>query len=281
MKVSYFVTDKFSNVFRCNFAKEQEEYSSFVTRTLEVGAKCGKPCVRIDIDEDEQSCTLEEVTYDSLCAFDGLPHGEQGTRSMVLTSLIMCKFLVPSLRSFSFQDDAELTQTRTSPPICLADYFLLTRGQTWYTLFLQCEPLNTIQKDIYKSFLQKMHSILDMSESAVLKIYGSSVLALYLQCQQESTSLMEYHRRLFETFPRLKHNSFFKKLIAFHSGDTIKSFHGWTWSGNIDSIDKSTVKRIESKPWESLFHVHGGGNQIMSPPYISRRRRLVLTVDEL
>lgn len=220
---SYKVIDKYNNVYLCN-----EEYDeSTKTHNIELGGSINTPCVGLTLSDGQ--FYLNEVTYNEKCSFNGLVRGSRGTKSMVLTALCIAKHLEPTVSTFIIQDNSDIITT--TGDFSLHDYYIITRGYTWYQSFLDLASGDSLQ-----ILVNKLRQNINWNPTEIANKYGmvlTDVKTVLYKCETTCTWL-EFNFTLFTVFPEKRFNSMFAQIIDAH---TTKGFH----------------KRLHIKPYIGIF----------------------------
>lgn len=214
MVYSFQVTDKNDNIFLMNHTVDNE-LESYV---IELGATYYEPCVRLSSSFGDDKFYLESVIYDSKCAYNGMARGVQGTKSMVLTALCIAKHFYPDIKEYVIQDNSEIVDNNVV--FNLHQFYLLTRGESWYQSFLKLKgdgQLRLLDKKLSKpvSITHKFEETYQIDPASI-----------------EPSNWYQFHTKLFQSFPKLKTNTMFRQIIIYHtSHDFASSLHGAQYSG--------------------------------------------------
>lgn len=77
----------------------------------------------IHVYPNDKYCSLISVYHDKECSITNDLPNKSGTRDMIFAGIRLCKFLFPSLKHISFQDESVIK--------CGGDVQMLLYGQTW------------------------------------------------------------------------------------------------------------------------------------------------------
>lgn len=247
---SYSVEDKHGNKYLCNheFNMKTNEHS------IKLGATHSSPCVTIEYDASSNGFWISNAFYNTRCAYGGLQRNI-GTKSMIYTALCITKAIYPKVKTFMLQDNSQVETQSGS--FKLYEYYLLTRGTSWYQSFL---PI------VGDTNLQILYNILSrgvtQTPQEIATMYGikkSLIENTYIKCaQNDRFTWLMFHNMLFNDYKHLRTNDILRKVLVYHTSDTFAGkLFGAKYTGSFDDIHCDGILGME--PIETkLFQQTGG-----------------------
>lgn len=248
---SYLAEDPLGNKYLCNheYNAKTDEHS------IKLGATFRTACVVVEYDAASKCFWLLDAFYNAQCAYNGLKPSA-GTKSMIFTALCITKALYPHVKTFMLQDNSQVD--RQSAQFHLYEYYLLTRGITWYQTFLPLDSDDNVKKLI--GFLSKTVTQTPLEIAVAYGINPNVIENIYNKCARNgSFNWFTFHSMLFNEHVQLRNNDVFRKIIVYHTSETfVAKLFGAKYTGSFDDIDCDGM--IGTTPIETRRFAQAGGS---------------------
>lgn len=254
---SYRAEDHHGNIYLCNH--------EFNLNTNEHRIKLGAnrfPCIEMDYDATENRFVLADVLYDSQCSYNELAR-KDGTKSMIYTALCITKKIYPRVETFILQDNSGVTSTTGT--FNLSEYYLLTRGITWYQTFLPLRGDANVER-----LYEILSETVTLSPKQIADAYKVDIVLVqnvYNACASHGKFTWHtFHLVFFDEHPELRTNNLFKRIISYHTSNTFATkIWGAKYTGKFTDINCIGILGLQ--PIETSYMQSGGGNIGYSPQH--------------
>lgn len=235
---SYRVVDNIGNVFLCQYLIDVELESE----VIKFGSPYRKECIHIEVMED--FADLHNVIYDERCSYGRLERGA-GTKSMLIAALNALKYLNPNVITFGLQDNSSVGEYN------LSDYYIITRGITWYQTFLPVKLQTLSDSKQLTMLVRNLSKQLSTTSERMINAYGltdyrDTVNDIFNSCRRLGNTWLQFHTLLFKTDSRFRNQRLFENILKFHSKNKItNNFSGTHFAGNLKDVQSNIIEFVE------------------------------------